>query len=386
MNILPFFYQISVYEWAIIGLYLCFFIIQLIYYLYLFRKPYKHLAKSDKDKNGLEVQGISVIITAKNEAENLKKNLPFILNQDYPNFQVVVVDNGSTDDTRNVLDSFKQSHANLYITFIPIEYQNAYDKKLALTVGIKAATHDILLFTEADTKPLTKRWVYEYAKTFDTSKEVVLGTCQIESNKRVSSKFILFDNLFFGLKYLSFALIRKPYMGIGRNMAYRKNLFFDNKGFSSILRIEDGEDNLFINKIATKKNTAVLVSADSRMVSDVIYDFSTWKTIKTKYLTTQKHLHTSAKGLLAFEVFSRYSFYLLFTTLCVGGILLSLYYLLYFAIFLFLIRYFTQMFVINKNSKIYDAGKFYFSLPLFDLFAPIADRMFLKHEAKRNRR
>ena len=392
MDITSFFYRISIYEWVLIGLYLLFFVVQLFYYLYLFRKPYQHVANDDKKKENIDnignnetkLPGISIIITAKNEAQNLQKNLPLILNQDYPNYQVVVVDNASTDSTDDVLNSFKLKHDNLYTTYIPTESENVNDKKLAITIGIKAAKHDILLFTEPDTKPLTKNWVYEYAKTFNKGKDVVLGPCQIEVNKSASNKYILFDNLFFGIKYLSFAMVNKPYMGIGRNMAFRKNLFFENKGFSSILNIKDGEDNVFINKIATKKNTAIVASLESIVITDIVDSFSTWRTIKTKYLTSQKYLSTYATGLLAFEVFNRYGFYLLFAILSAVGIVSSLYALTFFALLLFLIRYLVQTTVVNKNSKLYNAGSFYLSLPLFDLLAPIVDKMFLNHESKWN--
>lgn len=391
MDIFSSLYRISVYVWIIVGLYFLFFIIQLFYYLYLFRKPYQHATKgdeSDDDSTNSEkkLPGISIIITAKDEAENLRKNLPSILNQDYSNYEVVVVDNGSTDSTSDVLNGFKQSYPNLYTTYIPVESEKVNSKKLALTIGIKAAKHDILLFTEPDTKPFTRKWVYEYSRAFSKDKDIVLGACQIEMNKSFSNKFILFDNLFFGVKYLSFALINKPYMGVGRNMAFRKKLFFDNKGFSSILNIEDGEDNVFINKIVTKENTAVIISEESMTVSNVINRFSTWRSAKTKYLTTQKYLTSNATSILAFEEFSRYSFYSLFIILSVIGVLSSVYSLLFFAILLFLIRYSVQTIIINKNSKLYNAGRFYFTLPLFDLLAPFVNHMFLNYEAKRDRK
>lgn len=391
MDIFSSLYRISVYGWIIVGLYFLFFIIQLFYYLYLFRKPYQHATKgdeSDDDSTNSEkkLPGISIIITAKDEAENLRKNLPSILNQDYSNYEVVVVDNGSTDSTSDVLNGFKQSYPNLYTTYIPVESEKVNSKKLALTIGIKAAKHDILLFTEPDTKPFTRKWVYEYSRAFSKDKDIVLGACQIEMNKSFSNKFILFDNLFFGVKYLSFALINKPYMGVGRNMAFRKKLFFDNKGFSSILNIEDGEDNVFINKIVTKENTAVIISEESMTVSNVINRFSTWRSAKTKYLTTQKYLTSNATSILAFEEFSRYSFYSLFIILSVIGVLSSVYSLLFFAILLFLIRYSVQSIIINKNSKLYNAGRFYFTLPLFDLLAPFVNHMFLNYEAKRDRK
>ena len=393
MNTLSFFSNISIYEWIILGLYILFFIIQLFYYLYLFRKPLQYASSNNEGSDdaiysigiGKELPGISIIITAKNEAENLRINLPSILNQDYPNFQVVVVNNASTDSTNDVLSSFRSNHPNLYITYIPIDSESVNDKKLALTVGIKAAKHDILLFTEPDTKPLSDKWVYEYAKKFDTGIDIVLGCCQIEINKSYFKKFILFDNLFSGVKYISMALAKQPYMGIGRNMAFRKNLFFDNKGFSSVLNIEDGEDNVFINRIATKNNVAVLASSQSMVVTNVVNSLSSWKRVKTKYLATQKYYSGNTIKLFTFELFSRYAFYILFTILCMIALLTPLKILALFAILLFLFRYAVQIIVLNKNSKVYNAGKFYFSLPLFDFLIPIANNLFLNSSTNKSK-
>ena len=172
-------------------------------------------------------------------------------------------------------------------------------------------------------------------------------------------------------------------MGIGRNMAFRKNLFFDNKGFSSVLNMEDGEDNIFINRIATKENTAVVLSQKSMVVSSVVDSISSWRNIKTRYLTTRRYYNGNRTKILSFEIFSRYVFYALFAALCTIGVSSSLYLILLFAILLFLIRYSIQLMVLNKNSKVYNAGSFYFSIPLFDLAKPIANHLFLKRERKK---
>ncbi len=391
MNIFPNIYDLSLLEWIIIGLSILFFIIQVTYYLYIFRQPYKYLSKQDdKDEKQLsknESPGISIIITAKNEADNLLANLPLILEQDYPNYQVVVVNNSSTDSTDDVLNELRNKYpSKLYTTYIPIDSKTVNDKKLALTVGIKAAKHDILLFTEADTKPLTNKWVNEYAKEFAKGKDVVLGACQLKVGKGLFKKLIQFSNLMFGIKYLGMALIREPYIGIERNMAYKKNLFFENKGFSSILNIEYGEDNLFINKIATRNNTSVVISPDSMVESNAINQLSTWRTIKGRYLITKKYLKGSGNKVLSFEIFSRYTFYFLFILMLSIGILQPSKTLIWITIVLFLLRYMIQVIVVNKNSKVFNSGKYFFSLLLFDLLTPILNQQFMNHEKKRNRR
>ena len=390
MNIVSFVTNLSLFELVLIGLYVLFFIVQILYYFLFFNKPYKHLKRKNEYKdiektNKTEFPGISIIITAKNEAENLQKNLPFILEQDYPNFQVVVVNNGSTDGTEDVLKRLSNDYPNLYITFIPVDSEKVNDKKLAITIGIKAAKHDILLFTEADCKPLSNKWVNHYATEFSIGKDVVIGNCQLEVKNGLSQKYILIDNLIFSIKYSSFALRNKLYFGIGRNMAYRKHLFFDNKGFSSFLNLEYGEDNLFVNKIVTKNNTSVLLSPESMVVNKVINGLTSWRSIKAKYLITSRHLTGHQSKLLAFEVFSRYGFYLAFALLALTGILKSSVYLIVIAAILYLIRFVIQIVITNRNSKLYNAGKFYLSLPILDLWSPIMNALFLNYEKKRNR-
>ena len=381
--------NLPLYEYLLIGLYSLLFVTQLIYYLFLFRKPYRYLSKKKDDTtkllNAEDFPGITIIITAKNEAENLRANLPFILEQDYPNFQVVVVNNASTDSTEDVLNEFFNLYpSKLYVTYIPIDSEAINNKKLAITVGIKASKHNIVLFTEPDSKPLSNKWVYEYAKEFINGKDVVLGGFQLKINKSFFQKIILFGNLSFGIKYLSMALIKKPYMGIERNMAYRKSLFYENKGFSSILNIEYGEDNLFINKIANKNNTAVIISPESMVESSIVDRLATWRTIKGKYLITKKHLSGPESKILTFEEISRYGFYFLFLSLFLIGLFHSSYGLILISIALFLIRYIVQLIVINKNSRLYNAGKYFLTIPFLDLLTPIINLHFLNYEKKRN--
>ncbi len=389
MEILYKLYSLPLYLWILIGLYFLFFVIQLIYYLFLFRKPYRYLSTKKEDKltklSDTDMPGISIIITAKNEAENLRKNLPAILEQDYPNFQVVVVNNSSTDSTEEILNELRIKYSSkLYVTYIPIDSESINNKKLALTIGIKASEHDILLFTEPDSKPLSNKWVNEYAKEFMSGKDVVLGGCQLKKSKSLFQKLILFDNLSSGIKYLSMALIKNPFMGIEQNMAYRKSIFYENKGFSSILNIENGEDNLFVNKIATKNNTSVVLSPESIVESNVVEDFATWRTIKGKYLITKKYLSGNQSKILSFEEVIRYGFYLVFIILCLTGILYSSYGLLLIGTSFFLLRFIVQIIVINKNSRIFDAGSYILSLPFLDVLNPIISHYFLVHEKKRN--
>src|SRR5690554_4422220 len=198
-------------EWVLYGSLLLLFILQLFFYLSFYKRPYRYEKKRvDKLIAEEELPGVSVIITSKNDAEELKENLPYILEQDYPNFEVIVVNSGSTDETDMVLKAAEQKYPGLYHTYVPAGADGVNEKKLALTLGIKAAKHEVLLFTEAYCKPCSSQWIQEFGKEFSKGKEVVLGYSWIRFDRKIAMwRFIRYDNLVHHLKFLSMAIAGK---------------------------------------------------------------------------------------------------------------------------------------------------------------------------------
>ena len=384
--IFSFFTQISVTEWILGGALLFFFIIQILFLLCLYKKPYDYERKREVAVIADEaLPGISVIVTSKNNSEELEKNLPFILNQDYSNFEVIVVNSGSTDETDMVLRAAEQKYPRLYHTHVPHDADRLNEKKLALTLGIKAAKNEILLFTEAYCRPCTTQWIKEYGKEFAQGREIVLGYSRLILGKKVKMRrFILFDNLIHHLKFISMAIARKPFMGIGWNMAYKKELFFQNRGFSHILNREGGEDDLFINRIAPGKRTGVVLSPESMTETHGIDNFSTWRTLKSKYLYSKQFYDGFAVHLFGLETFTKYSFYTALIALVTMSIFNSSYYLSGFALLLLIIRFWIQIVIINRNSLLFDGRKYHLNLFLFDLFQPFNNLRFRKYANRRN--
>ncbi|MGI6046453.1 MAG: glycosyltransferase [Petrimonas sp.] len=373
--------------WVISGAILLFFIIQLIYYLLVYKRPYSYEHKRSKIQQVSEnLPSISVVIASKNESENLAKYLPSILEQDYHHFEVIVVNMGSTDETDILLKAFNQKYSNLYHTYVPAGVEDLNEKKLALTIGIKAAKNDIVLFTEAYCVPASEKWIREFAIEFSKGKDIVLGFCKLKIGRKFAMrKFILYDNMIHGLKYLSLAILGKPFMGIGRNLAYRKEIFFEEKGFSSVLNIDGGEDDLFINKISKKKKVGVVISPESMTQSDVVTNFFTWRAFKSKYLYTKKFYRGASSFILGFETFSKYLFYLSVVAGIAYGVLFSNYLLVALSVIFFIFRFIFQLNVIGNNSRLFGAGKYHINLFFYDIFQPFNNFKFRKYASKRNK-
>lgn len=374
-------------DWILGGSLLFFFLVQLFFYLFFYRKPAAYEKKQrEAPVTDKELPGISVIITSKNNSEELEKNLPFILEQDYPHFEVIVVNCGSTDETDMVLKAAEIKYPHLYHTFVPAEADTINEKKLALTLGIKAAKYDLLLFTEAYCKPCTPHWIKTYGEEFNKGRDIILGFNNINIPKNVSSrKFILYDNLILHLKFLSMAILHKPFMGIGRNMAYKKEFFFNTKGFSSILHIDGGEDDLYVNRIAPGKNTGVVLSPDSLTETLGVTNFFIWRSLKSKYLYTKQFYKGFAIHIFGWETFSKYCFYAALAGSAVRGFFTPVYPLLAVALLLFLVRYVILLAVINRNSRLFDGIIYHLQLIPFELFQPFNNFRFRSYANKRNR-
>lgn len=354
------------------------FTTQAVYYLGLYNKLYTH-SRETAYATDINTQNppLSVIIVAKDAAHELQENLPFILEQDYPEFEVIVIYDRPADDCDNTLKLLEDKYPNLYHTFIPDSARYISHKKLGITMGIKASRHEWLVFTEPDCRPQSNQWLKQMARNFTPATEIVLGYSNYEKVPGWFNKKITFDTLLNSMRYLGMAVSGHPYMGTGRNMAYRKTLYYKQKGFASHLNLQRGEDDLFINELATSSNTRVETDFNATTRIQPVYRYKDWKEEKVSYMATARFYHGIQRYLLGFETFSRLLFYIA----CIAGIvfgILNFHWLVAgIAFLIWLLRFTVQAVIINRTAKEMGGGrKYYFSLPVFDLIQPVQSLKF----------
>ena len=200
--------------------------------------------------------------------------------------KVVVVNDASDDETIFLLEDLARQYSHLKIVTITQDLNFFKGKKFPLAIGIKSASHDHLLLTDADCSPAGKDWIRSMASGFSEGREVVLGYGKYTEQPGFLNKIIRYETAFTALQYFSLALWGMPYMGVGRNLAYRKKLFIENRGFTSHYNVSSGDDDLFINKVANKKNTAVQFAAGSYTLSAPKTTVRSWWNQKRRHLTT----------------------------------------------------------------------------------------------------
>ncbi len=281
-------------------------LVQLFYYLFFYVRV---AVKRQPSHSRPDQEPVSIVICARDEENNLRNNLPIILEQAYPNYEVVVVNDCSQDDTADVLSALQERYKHLKVTTIKLDEKFSHGKKLALTIGIKAASHDFMLLTDADCTPTSQSWLHLMQENFIPSCEVTIGYGAYEKKHGALDKLIRCDTFFIGLQYLGFALAGIPYMGVGRNLAYRKSTFFNNKGFASHYNLPSGDDDLFVSEVANKKNTLVEYRPNTITRSEQVSSFDSWVWQKLRHSITASRYKKSIKLLIWLEPISRVIFY-----------------------------------------------------------------------------
>ncbi len=292
---------------VLIAFQICFFI-QLYYTIVIHRK----LASYKIDDPGTSDESpVSVIICARNELGNLKKNLRSFLEQDHPDFEVVVVNDCSNDGTDWYLRDLSAEHKNLKVVTISDHPRFKHGKKFAVTLGIKASKNENMIFSDADCRPASNRWLSRMQSRFNDNTEIILGYSPYESSTGLLNKIIRFETFSTALNYISFALDGMPYMGVGRNLAYKKTLFFKGKGFASHMHILSGDDDLFVNQNATAANTALEIHPDAHVWSEPKHTFAGYFNQKLRHQGAGKAYKLKHKQILSLQAGSGVLFYLL---------------------------------------------------------------------------
>jgi glycosyltransferase involved in cell wall biosynthesis len=335
--------------------------IQFIYYILIFGSfafLKKKIIKNNFNKP------VSILICAKNEATNLIENIPFFLEQNYPNFEIVLINDCSYDTTLEVMKQFKKDFPQkIKIVDVAANEQFWGSKKYALTLGIKAASHEHLLFSDADCKPLSKNWIAKMTHHFNGTHEIILGYgAYSKIQKSFLNKIIRFETLLTAIQYFSYAKIGLPYMGVGRNLAYTKTTFFNAKGFSKHINIKSGDDDLFINQIANKQNTAICISKKSFTISTPKTTFKNWIQQKSRHISTASHYKTFHKLLLGLFYISQLLFWL------VAAILLVFMFKWTLVLWLIFFRFLFQYLSIGFSAKKLNEKDLVLFAPFYEIF------------------
>jgi len=252
---------------------------------------------------------VSVIICARNELENLKKNLSLILNQDYPDFEVVVVNDCSNDGSDWYLRDLSLENQHLKVVTLNDHPRFKHGKKFAVTMGIKASQNENMIFSDADCRPSSTQWLSRMQSNFHSNTEIVLGYSPYEKKAGLLNKIIRFETFLTALNYLSYAITGEPYMGVGRNLAYQKSLFFRGKGFASHMHILSGDDDLFVNQNASSKNTRIEIHPDAQVWSEPKYTYNSYFMQKIRHQGAGKAYKVKHQQMLVSQAVSGLLFY-----------------------------------------------------------------------------
>ena len=330
--------------------------IQLFYYLFFFSRLsfYKEKIKTNSRTNP-----VSVIICARDEAGNLAKNLPGSLVQEYKTtHEVIVVNDNSFDESKYVLEEFKKTFKQLQVVELTQEAKMIPGKKFPLSIGIKSSKYEILLLTDADCVPASEHWIERMQNVYDDETEIVLGYGAYYKKSGFLNKLIRWETFHAAMQYLSYALAGTPYMGVGRNLSYKKAIFFRHKGFSAHNNIPGGDDDLFISAAATRHNTRINIDKDSFTLSSPPINWKQWLAQKKRHYTTSKFYKPVHKFLLSLYAVSHFLFYPLLLVSCI-------FYNWQYALIAFGARFVIQVIVYTKTmNKLGEKDL----LPLFLLF------------------
>lgn len=346
--------------WVVASVFLFAALFQIFFYLFFYLAP----VTRNKDRRESVSEAVSVIICARNEAANLEKFLPSVLEQNYGNYEVIVVNDCSEDDSDILLGSLAQKYNHLRVSTIKKDVKFSHFKKFAMFIGIKAAKNELLLFTDADCEPVGPEWISKMVSGFSEGKDIVLGYGGYFSQKGLLGRYIGYDTFFIAMQYFGMAARGLPYMGVGRNLAYRRSIFFQNGGFGKHNTLMSGDDDLFVQENGNASNVALVLEKESFTRSVPSTSLKQFMDRKRRHFTTAPHYKKGIKALLFMEPTTRILFYASFITL--------LCYLFHWEIVLaiFGIRLIVQLITFILNCKLFEEKNIVVLSLFFDIFSP----------------
>lgn len=309
---------------------------------------------------------VSVVVTANNQYGDLQKNLQELLAQDYPDFEVVVVNDNSDDGSNELLEDLSRKYTSLKVVELKQSLNWFRGRKFPLSLGIKSAKNDLILLTDAGCTPQSKGWIKAMTGSFTPNSEIVLGYSSYNTTSKIN-KWLRFAAFYDALLYLSMALKGLPFKGIGKNMGYSRELFYRNKGFSSHYVVSSGDDELFVNRASNRHNVAVEVSEEGLIKQVKKISFSSWLSVEKNRLKIRRFFNIRDRLLIRIFSFSSFAFYGLFVLLILLKAPLII------VALIFSLRFISMMLISAFAQKRLSEKKLLLLSPIFELFLILID-------------
>jgi len=351
--------------------------VQFVIQIVVHRAPLRHAKKEAASRIPFaESQpGVSVVIYAHNQAEELIRNLPQVLDNDYPDFEVIVVDDGSSDFTSDVLTQMQQRSEHFSYTTLSDKVRNVSRGKMAMMLGVKAAKNEIILMTQAQCLPVSSQWISNMVRQFNNVTDVVLGPVVYETRTGVMNGFYQWDQ-FQRMNYMmGLTLMTSPYGGWGTNLAFRRSTFFanHNEGLSGHLNIHPGYDDLFVKSVAHPSNVAVECSPEALLLDQQSPLRYAWRKERLNRAFTQRFYLSQPKMVKHLDSLTRYLTVLLGWSLTIYALFHQLWVVLGVAFLLLALHYLFLIQTPYQLSKQLGVHRYLLSPVVTELYTPLVD-------------
>ena len=333
-------------------------VIQLLYHVLIFIRIWFY-----KEPEHINYKPVSVVVSSKNQLNHIRSNLIHFLNQDYPEFEIIVINDASSDGTDDYLEELEKKYGHLKVVTNTVQENDRFNKgkKFGITLAIKSATHDTLLFSDADSYPSSNQWIKKMQASFCSKKQIVLAYSRLEKRKGLLNRLLRYESLYEGLLSFSCTLCGFPLLAQRRNLGYDRALFFSINGFFSHLNLSRGEAKLFVDEASNSRNTTVCLSPEGMTLSNKQKSYLEWFSDKRSYFHLAKRLRFSSLLLLGINFFSQFSFWLLFPVLLIYQINPQL------VLLAFTLRFCLQYIVYWKMCKFTNEYRLLWFLPFYEI-------------------
>mgnify|MGYP001159938217 CR=1 FL=1 len=333
-------------------------VIQLLYHVLIFIRIWFY-----KESEHVNYKPVSVIVSSKNQLDDLRSNLIYFLDQEYPEFEVIVINDASSDGTDDYLEELQKKYDYLKVVTNTIQENDRFNKgrKFGITLAIKSATHDNLLFSDADSYPSSNQWIKKMQAYFSSKNQIILAHSRLEKRKGLLNRLLRYESLYEGLLSFSSALCGFPLLAQPRNLGYNRQLFFSINGFFSHLNLSRGEAKLFVDEASNSRNTAVCLSAEAMTLSNKQKSYLEWFYHKRSYFHLAKRLRFSSLMILGMNFFSQLSFWMLIPVLLIYQINTQL------VLLAFSLRFCMQYIVYWKMCKFTNEYGLLWFLPFYEI-------------------